>query len=245
MKGSIDKYTTKGSSKPHWRYRIYLGKNEHGKKLWGARAGFEKQAEALDAMRKRIDELRASTDLATAPPTQNKTLGGWLEVWFDTYALDCCEPKTIERYRELADYLLKESDGMPSVLAKIPLPDLKHTHLEPAFFALLKAKAKRREHISAKSVRHVAAVVRGALNKAFKLELITVKSDAPRRAAKGPQEGRAQSDSGRNSKSPTGMPRRLDIRVDRVGHGERRPPRRVARPSMGRPRLDFRKRDIQ
>jgi hypothetical protein len=112
MKGSIDKYTTKGSSKPHWRYRIYLGKNEHGKKLWGARAGFEKQAEALDAMRKRIDELRASTDLATAPPTQNKTLGGWLEVWFDTYALDCCEPKTIERYRELADYLLKESDGI-------------------------------------------------------------------------------------------------------------------------------------
>src|SRR5207248_4899816 len=46
--------------------------------------------------------------------------------------------------------------------------------LEAALFALLKAKGKRRKHISGRTVRHVAGVLHVALNKAFKLELISV-----------------------------------------------------------------------
>jgi hypothetical protein len=33
MKGCIDKYVVKGSSKPRWRFRIYTGKDAAGKKL--------------------------------------------------------------------------------------------------------------------------------------------------------------------------------------------------------------------
>jgi hypothetical protein len=57
MKGSIDKYTVKGSSKPRWRFRIYMGKNDAGAKQYVCGAAFEKQGEAADAMRVKIDEL--------------------------------------------------------------------------------------------------------------------------------------------------------------------------------------------
>ena len=46
MTGSVDKYQTK-TSKPHWRYRIYTGKNADGVKQYEARAGFEKQGQAV------------------------------------------------------------------------------------------------------------------------------------------------------------------------------------------------------
>jgi hypothetical protein len=51
MKGSIDKYLTKGSSKPHWRYRIYRGKDAAGVKQYDTHAGFKKRMGASKAMR--------------------------------------------------------------------------------------------------------------------------------------------------------------------------------------------------
>src|SRR5262249_33604033 len=59
-------------------------------------------------------------------------------------------------------------------LVSIPLSALKHTQLEAALYRLLKAKGKRREHVSARTVRHVAGLLNVALNKAFRLELIAV-----------------------------------------------------------------------
>jgi integrase len=61
-----------------------------------------------------------------------------------------------------------------SDLATIPLAEISHSQLEAALFGLLKMKAKRREHVSAKTVRHVAGLLHVALNKAFKLELVQV-----------------------------------------------------------------------
>src|ERR1700691_1297087 len=40
MKGSITKYTITGSSRPRWRFRIYTGKDEVGRKLYEGRGGF-------------------------------------------------------------------------------------------------------------------------------------------------------------------------------------------------------------
>jgi integrase len=80
----------------------------------------------------------------------------------------------LERYRQLAEYITKDPDGKPSELAQIALTELNHKQIETALYALLKAKGKRREHISARSVRHVAGLLNVALNKAFKLELIHV-----------------------------------------------------------------------
>src|ERR1017187_10798025 len=121
--------------------------------------------------KKRMDEVHARSG---APPVPGKNVGEWLQQWLDTYALDRCQPKTLERYRQLAAYLLKTSSGEPSALAQTPLADLTHQQLEATFYGLLKAKGKRRKHISARTVRHVAGLLNVALNKAFKLEFIQV-----------------------------------------------------------------------
>jgi hypothetical protein len=67
-----------------------------------------------------MDEVHART---AAPPVPGKNVGEWLQQWLDTYALDRCQPKTLERYRQLAAYLLKTSSGEPSGLAQTPLAD--------------------------------------------------------------------------------------------------------------------------
>jgi integrase len=174
MKGSITKYTITGSSRPHWRFRIYIGKDETGRKLYDAgagTAGFLKEGDARTAMKKRMDELAAKAGAPSLPP---KTVGDWLQEWLDTYAVDRCQPKTLERYNQLARYVLKTVTGEPSTLAQTSLSDLTHQQLESGLYALLKANGKRRKHISARTVRHVGGLLRVALNKAFKLELVPV-----------------------------------------------------------------------
>ena len=103
MTGSIDKYITKGSSKPHWRYRIYAGKDPAGVKQYITHAGFDKRALADDAMRDRINELRRLRNQPAAP--EEIPLGSWLVRWIDNYAVHTCQPKTLERYRQLGRYI--------------------------------------------------------------------------------------------------------------------------------------------
>ena len=90
----------------------------------------------------------------------------------DTYAPDRCQPKTLERYSRLAAYVT--ADGPFASIAQTALAELKHAPIEAALYAFLRAKGKRREHVSARTVRHVASVLNVALNKAFKLDLIAV-----------------------------------------------------------------------
>jgi integrase len=170
VKGCIDKYSTKGSSKPHWRYRIYRGKDAAGKKQFVIKAGFKKQGEAEDAMRAAMAELEAKDKMEPVP---KKTLGEWLRTWLETYAADRCQPKTLERYQQLAAYILNAPEG-PVQLSEVDLADLTHTKIESALYGLLKLPGKRREHISARTVRHVAGLLSVALNKAFRLELVPV-----------------------------------------------------------------------
>ena len=171
MKGSITKYTIRGSSRPRWRFRIYAGKDETGRKLYEGRGGFAKEGEARTEMQRAMEEIGQRNTPAPAP---KKTLGEWVQEWLDTYAVDRCQPKTLERYRQLAAYALTAQEGAPSPLAQVPLADLTHQQLEAALYALLKAQGKRRKHISARTVRHVAGLLNVALNKAFRLELIQV-----------------------------------------------------------------------
>ena len=172
MTGSIDKYITKGSSKPHWRYRIYTGKDSTGVKQYATRAGFEKQALAGDAMRDRINELQKLRNQPAAP--EEIPLASWLTRWIDTYAVHTCQPKTLERYGQLAKYITDAAAGEIGTIAQTPISALKHVQLEAGLRALLKQKAIRREHISIRTVRHVAGVLQVALNEAFRLDLIPV-----------------------------------------------------------------------
>jgi integrase len=170
MKGSVTKYVVTGSSRPRWRYRISVGRDENGRRLYETRAGFAKEGEARDEMKKGMEALKLRQ--GREAPSIQKRLGEWLEFWLATYAPNKCQPKTLERYHQLVAYVT--GDGPCSEIAQTPLDELKHAAIEAALYALMRAKAKRREHVSARTVRHVAGVLSAALNKAFKLDLIPV-----------------------------------------------------------------------
>jgi|SRR5579862_3928472 len=175
MKGSITKYTVKGSSRPKWRYRLRIGRDEAGKELREGRGGFAKEAGARDAMRDRIEEIiRQRNTPQEEPKPAEMTLREWLAHWLDTYAVQTCQPKTLERYTQLAAYVTKPVDGELAAVAETPISALKHASLEAALLALLRAPGKRRTHISARTVRHVAGVLHVALNEAFRLDMIAV-----------------------------------------------------------------------
>ena len=120
-----------------------------------------------------MDEL-AVAQKCDLPAKMPPTLSEWLRTWLDTYGVERCQPKTLERYRQLANYILNAIDGLPFELGRMRLPDVTHLQLEPAFYALLTAKAMRREHLCARTVGKIAGVVNVALNKAFRLDMIPV-----------------------------------------------------------------------
>jgi integrase len=94
--------------------------------------------------------------------------------WLRDYAPTRCAPKTLERYRELAGYVLNAKEGEPAALAATAVAELKHTTVEAALYALLRMPAKRRAHLAPKTVREIANVLSVALNEAFRLDKIIV-----------------------------------------------------------------------
>lgn len=172
MKGSVTKYAVKGTSRPKWRYRIYTGKNDDGKKIYEGRGGYDKQGAAADAMREHMAEIETRASAPSTPPAPAApewTLGSWLQHWLATYAPLRCQPKTLERYQQLAGYVTARES-----LAAAPLATLRHTAIEPELLAMLTAKTKRRKNISVRSIRHIAGLLSVALNEAFRLEHIPV-----------------------------------------------------------------------
>lgn len=172
MTGSIDKYAIKGSTKGRWRYRIYAGKTSTGTKEYLTAAGFEMRTEAAEAMRQRIAELQRKGNQLAAPA--DIPLRSWLVRWINTYAAQTCQPKTLERYRQLTRYVTHGTAEEITIVADTPIASLRHVSLEAALFALLKQKAVRRKHISVRTLRHVAGLLQVALNEAFRLDLVAV-----------------------------------------------------------------------
>ena len=69
---------------------------------------------------------------------------------------------------------MNAAEGEPARLATTPLAEVDHVIVEAALYELLRMKAKRREHLSAKSVREIAGVLSVSLNKAFRLGKIPI-----------------------------------------------------------------------
>ena len=178
MRGSVTKYSVEGSSRPKWRYRLRLGKDENGNDLREGRGGFAKEGDACEAMSRRINEIKAQRnappDMPGPPAVPVPSLSEWLNRWIDTYAVHTCQPKTLERYGQLAKYITGATAGEISSLAQTPISAFKHMQLETALLGLLKQKGIRRDHISVRTVRHVASLLHVALNEAFRLDLIPV-----------------------------------------------------------------------
>jgi len=182
--GSVSKYQTKtgksrrdgeGKSKRAelWRYRFDADASDGTRRQMSA-AGFTTRAAALNAMRARIEEYERPPQAAPPEPEPKETLADWVRAWLRDYAPQRCTPKTIERYQQLASYILDATDGEPAALAATPLDALTPAEVERTLYALLRIKAKRKEHLSPKSVREIAGVLSVSLNKAFRLGKILV-----------------------------------------------------------------------
>jgi integrase len=170
--GSVSKYVTRTGERL-WRYR-FDGDQVEGKRLQLSKAGFSTRGAAMDAMNGAIKEYAQNKTLPITPPQAKETVADWLRMWLRDYAPHRCGPKSLERYWQLAGYILNAAEGDVSVLAGTALADLRHTTIETALYALLRLPAKRREHLSPKSVRGIAGVLSVAFNEAFRLDKIQV-----------------------------------------------------------------------
>lgn len=152
--------------KSGWAYQIDLPRDAEGKRRRLTKSGFALKREANDALIEKLAELARTSPAAFT----ECTLGEFIDDWMKRHAEQNCAKKTVERYRQLAGYL--HSD----VLA-IQLREVKTIHLEREMYRLLESggrhrKTKEARPLSAKTVRHIAALVSSALSDAEHKEIL-------------------------------------------------------------------------
>jgi integrase len=151
-----------------WGYSIDAGKDESGKRVQIFKSGFERKIDADAALRMKLNEKDEGV-LVKPDPT---TFGSFLKEWFKEHAERNCTPKTVERYHQLAAYVL------PHIGAS-RLQDLSALALERVFNRLKDSggwnrKSKASRPLSAKTVRHIAGLVHVALETAIRWKLLKV-----------------------------------------------------------------------
>jgi integrase len=149
-----------------WGYSIDAGKDENGQRKQIFKSGFERKGEAADALRQKLNEKDEGA-LVKPDPT---TFAEFLKEWLKEHAARNCTPKTVERYRQLADYALPH-------IGTTKLQDLSALTLERVFNHLKDSggwnrKAKANRPLSAKTVRHIAGLVHVALETAIRWKLL-------------------------------------------------------------------------
>ena len=103
--------------------------------------------------------------------TKSPTLVDWLERWITTYApLRCRSLATTERYSTLSRYLLV-TDELRTV-SETSIDRLTRAGLQAAIVSLIAWPAKRRDHLSPRTVCHFAALLRVSLERAARLDII-------------------------------------------------------------------------
>ncbi len=149
-----------------WGYSIDAGKDENGKRKQIFKSGFGTKNAAGTALRQRLNE-KDDGELVKPDPT---TFAAFIEEWLKEHADRNCTPKTVERYRQLAKYILPH-------IGATRLQDLSALMLERVFNRIKDAggwdrKAKAARPLSAKTVRHVAGLLHVALSTALRWKLI-------------------------------------------------------------------------
>jgi hypothetical protein len=130
------------------------------------KSGFKLKSDADDALRQKLNEKDAG-ELVKADPT---TLAAFLQEWFREHAERNCTPKTVERYRQLAAYVVPHIGGTK-------IQDLSALTLERVFNRLKDAggrhrRTKQPRPLSAKTVRHIAGLLHVALETAIRWKLL-------------------------------------------------------------------------
>jgi len=149
-----------------WGYSIDAGKDEKGQRKRIFKSGFARRVDATDALRRKLNEHDEGA-LVKPDPT---TFAAFFDEWVKEHAQRNCAPKTVERYRQLAAYILPH-------IGAAKLQDLSALALERIFNHLKDAggwnrKAKTARPLSAKTVRHIAGLVHVALDTAIRWKLL-------------------------------------------------------------------------
>src|SRR6202167_2898271 len=118
-------------------------------------------------------ELRKAT-----PAAVPGTLSGLLKEFFTEHGAKSLAPKTLQRYREMADYLHAD-------LLAMPIPDIKPLHLSREWNRLLTSGGRGRKAgkpLSRKTVRNIAGLVSSAYTRGMRwgiAELNPVEASEP------------------------------------------------------------------
>src|SRR5580698_11376012 len=84
-----------------WGYSIDVGKDQSGRRKQIFKNGFRLEREAVDALRRKLNE-KDEGQLVKPDP---QTLQAFVDEWLREYGPRKCSPKTLERYKELVNYV--------------------------------------------------------------------------------------------------------------------------------------------
>jgi integrase len=167
MNGCVFKRTLPSGSIT-WGYSIDAGKDENGRRKQIFKSGFARKSDAGTALRQKLNQ-KDEGELVRPDPT---TLAVFFQEWFKEHADRNCTPKTVERYHDLAAYVLPH-------IGTTKLQDLSALTLERVLNRLKDAggwnrKANTARPLSAKTVRHIAGLMHVAFDTAIRWKLIKV-----------------------------------------------------------------------
>lgn len=165
--------------------RITQEKGILGRRVWAFAVGVERDTgfsskaaaeSALRAARERIEADKAAAALVSSPatvPTRGPTLGDFFAEWIEHHAVRNCAPKTVERYRELGLYFLRD-------LGASAVNELRTVDIQSAIHRLSDAGGKKTleypdgRPLSAKTVRHIGTLLYTCLSEAERLGVMTI-----------------------------------------------------------------------
>lgn len=85
-----------------WCFQVDAGTDENGKRIRIAKTGFKREQDA-HAELTRIQQQKNDGQLIQPNP---RTFAEFMSEWFTEHAAQKCTPKTVERYRQLAAYVM-------------------------------------------------------------------------------------------------------------------------------------------
>jgi integrase len=150
MKGSTYQYRLPSGAK-RWRAQLTLGRDAAGKRQRIGESGFKRKADADDWLAQQKVKLNICCTRDDSRPLKDY-LTWWLK------RKEQLSPKTLERYESLAAHATR-------VLGEVPLSNLTAMALEDLYSDL-------RRKLSARTVRHVHALLHCALEAAVKYKIL-------------------------------------------------------------------------
>jgi integrase len=179
MTGTITK-RARSTGKPAWGFYFLAGHDNAGKRIQHTKSGFATKREAEDALRKALLDFKACS-AGTRAPSEVPIFATFFERWMQEHANRKCAPKTIERYGELGAYAIRQSveiAGQMQTFREVTIDKIGPMQMELMINALLDHGGQKTKNctqgrpLSPKTVRHIACVVHGCLEKAVKWQLI-------------------------------------------------------------------------